>query len=166
MPRSSNSQGDLSNLSNTNPVADKDNVYFSDRGWVYRHYKNAAKTEFWDEVLVAGQALQADGTADGSADDFGDPTSFLTGDGSSSPVAGGAVLVATLTTAGEGYTTETSATQASTSGTGVGLTGDITVDGDGVATFVVTDPGSGYVDGEVVTLDGGTVGATVTVIAA
>ena len=69
-------------------------------------------------------------------------------------------------TAGEGYTTETSATQASTSGTGVGLTGDITVDGDGVATFVVTDPGSGYVDGEVVTLDGGTVGATVTVIAA
>ena len=35
-------------------VADKDNIYLSDQGWVYRHFKNVAKTKYWDEVIWAG----------------------------------------------------------------------------------------------------------------
>ena len=97
MPRSSNSQGDLSNLSNTKLVADKYNVYFSDQGWVYRHYKNAAKTKFWDEIKVVKPCTR---TALPIPAGLRHSTTFLTGDGSSSPVADGAVLVATLTTAG------------------------------------------------------------------
>ena len=81
MPRRS----DLSDLTcalDTNPVLDRDNVYFSDRGWAYRHFKNTARTEFWDEVLVAGEALLDNGDPDTTADPFGtaSPT-FLTGDG-------------------------------------------------------------------------------------
>ena len=34
--------------------ADKDNIYLSDQGWVYRHFKNASKTKYWDEVIWAG----------------------------------------------------------------------------------------------------------------
>ena len=179
MPRSSNAQGDLSHLSNTNPVADKDNVYFSSHGWVQRHYTNAAKTTYWDEILVAGQALLANGNNDATADQFTytaegsgggstPPTSptFLTGDTTQAPPAAGKVLRAYIVTAGEGYVAETTATQASTDGSGAGVTFDITVDGGGVATVVVTAGGTGYVDGEVVTLTGGTTGATVRVVAA
>ena len=32
---------------------DLDNVYFTEEGWVYRHYKYGGK--HWDEILVAGQ---------------------------------------------------------------------------------------------------------------
>lgn len=34
-------------------VAEPDNCFATNQGWVYRHYKNAAKTEYYDEVLVA-----------------------------------------------------------------------------------------------------------------
>ena len=44
-------------------VYDMDNVYLSDRGWAYRHYKNAARTEFWDELLVAGEVASSDSPA-------------------------------------------------------------------------------------------------------
>ena len=80
MPRRSDTS-DLTCALDANPVLDKDNVYFSDQGWAYRHFKNEAKTEYWDEILVAGQALEDDGTPDATADEFGaaSPT-FLVGD--------------------------------------------------------------------------------------
>ena len=36
------------------PVADKQAVFATESGWVLRHYKKTDKTEFWDEILVAG----------------------------------------------------------------------------------------------------------------
>ena len=55
MPRKS----DLSDLTcclANNPVLDIDNVYFSDQGWAYRHYKSDAKSNlqngYWDEILA------------------------------------------------------------------------------------------------------------------
>ena len=41
-------------------VYDMDNVYLSDQGWAYRHYKNVAKTEYFDEILVAGEVPSGD----------------------------------------------------------------------------------------------------------
>jgi hypothetical protein len=35
-------------------AADKDNIYLSDEGWVYRHYKSLDKSKYWDEVIWAG----------------------------------------------------------------------------------------------------------------
>ena len=70
MPSKANWRGEVGSALGTSNVYDLDNVYLSDRGWVYRHYKNVAKTEFWDEILVAGgvpdtdtpDAFGADGT--------------------------------------------------------------------------------------------------------
>ena len=38
-------------------AVDPSNIFATAEGWVLRHYKNAAKTEFWDEVLVAVDGL-------------------------------------------------------------------------------------------------------------
>ena len=85
MPRRSDTS-DLTCALDANPVLDRDHVYFSDQGWAYRHFKNDAKTEYWDEILVAGQALLDNGTADNTADTFGAASvTFLTGDGVQSP---------------------------------------------------------------------------------
>ena len=87
MPRRSNSAADLSAVLNANPVLDMDNVYFSDQGWAYRHYKDEAKSAFWDEILVAGQALLDNGDPDLTAAVFGtaSPT-FETGDSVQAPL--------------------------------------------------------------------------------
>ena len=82
MPQASNTSSDTGWLKAISDVADKDNVYLSDRGWVYRHYKNNAKTEFWDEVIVAGEVPSSDSPASFGA---ASPT-FLTGDGTQSPL--------------------------------------------------------------------------------
>lgn len=76
------------------------------------------------------------------------------------PVGGG---VSPLISGGSGYTAGSSvATSSSLSG--IGLKVDITVGGGGVVTdFTVTDPGSGYVVDEVITIDTGTTDATFTV---
>ena len=81
MPRKSNKQADLSAVLDNNPVLDMDNVYWSKVGWAYRHYKSEDKTRYWDEILVAGEALADDGTPDATAQVFGiaSPT-FETGD--------------------------------------------------------------------------------------
>ena len=83
MPQASNTSSDTGWLKAISDVADKDNVYLSDRGWVYRHYKNNGRTEFWDEVIVAGEVPSGDSPAAFGA---ANPT-FLTGDGSKSPLA-------------------------------------------------------------------------------
>ena len=42
------------NYPDKSDVADKDNIYLSDRGWVYRHFKSKDKTKYWDEIIWAG----------------------------------------------------------------------------------------------------------------
>ena len=81
MPRKSNKQADLSAVLDTNPVLDMDNVYWSKLGWAYRHYKADDKSRYWDEILVAGEALLDNGNPDTTADEFGaaSPT-FESGD--------------------------------------------------------------------------------------
>ncbi len=42
-------------------VVDPQNIFATAEGWVLRHYKNAAKTAYWDEVLVAVDGLVGEG---------------------------------------------------------------------------------------------------------
>ena len=42
------------NYPDKSDVADKDNIYLSDRGWVYRHFKSKDKSKYWDEIIWAG----------------------------------------------------------------------------------------------------------------
>ena len=43
--------------SDGNKNADKQNVFATAQGWVLRHYKNAGKTEHYDEILCAMKGL-------------------------------------------------------------------------------------------------------------
>jgi len=60
MPRKFNAKADLGSLMSRSNVWDIDNVYLSDRGWVYRHYTNDAKSEYWDEIIVPGEVPSGD----------------------------------------------------------------------------------------------------------
>lgn len=40
---------------------DPSNIFATASGWTLRHYKNAAKTEYWDEVIVAVDGLVGEG---------------------------------------------------------------------------------------------------------
>lgn len=84
MPRKENKQADLSAVMESSNVFDMDNVYWCKLGWAYRHYKTNDKADgqYWDEILVAGEALQLDGCPDSTAPDFGvaNPV-FESGDG-------------------------------------------------------------------------------------
>ena len=161
MPRRSDTS-DLTCALDANPVLDRDNVYFSDQGWAYRHYKNAAKTEFWDEILVAGQALEDDGTPDATADTFGtaNPT-FLVGDGAQMPAD--RVYVVTITAAGTTYS-DASGVATSGSATGSGLTVDIITNAGVVTDVNIAAQGDGlYADGDELTIAGGDGAATFTI---
>ena len=41
---------------------DPQNIFATADGWVLRHYKNAAKTKFWDEILVSVDGLVGAGS--------------------------------------------------------------------------------------------------------
>lgn len=160
MPRRS----DLSDLTcalDANPVLDRDNVYFSDQGWAYRHYKSADKLEFWDEILVAGQALLDDGNADLSADAFGAAApAFLLGDGAQMPID--RVYLVAITDGGTGYSDASGV--ATTGGSGTGLTVDIVQDAGVITDINIADQGDGaYLDGEELTVTGGGADATFTI---
>ena len=43
-------------------AVDPQNIFATADGWVLRHYKNAAKTEFWDEILVSVDGLVGAGS--------------------------------------------------------------------------------------------------------
>jgi hypothetical protein len=66
-------------------VYDKDNIFLTDQGWVYRHFKNGALDQYWDEIIVAGQvdpAATINSVANAPVDDFGEAApNFETGDG-------------------------------------------------------------------------------------
>lgn len=55
MPHRKNAKGDIGGLKRFSDTYDMDNVYLSEEGWVYRHFKNSERTLWWDEILVAGQ---------------------------------------------------------------------------------------------------------------
>ena len=160
MPRRSDTS-DLTCALDANPVLDRDNVYFSDQGWAYRHYKKADKSEFWDEILVAGQALEDDGTPDATADEFGtDTPTFLVGDGAQMPAD--RVYLIEITAGGTGYTTGSGV--ATTGGTGTGLTVDIVADAGVITDINIADQGDGaYLDGEELTVTTGGADATFTI---
>ena len=48
---------DLRGLKAESDSYDYDNVFLTDEGWVYRHYKKADKSKFWDEIIVAGEVV-------------------------------------------------------------------------------------------------------------
>jgi len=107
MPRK-NDRSDLTCFLRANPVMDRDNVYFSDEGWAYRHYKNYDKSNdadnFWDEILVAGEALLDNGQPDTTAEVFGSvgPKNFLFGDSYQAPFTGYTALTSSGTSTLEG----------------------------------------------------------------
>ena len=39
---------------------DIDNIYLSEEGWVYRHFKSTDGSRYWDEILVAGEVPAGD----------------------------------------------------------------------------------------------------------
>lgn len=97
MPR----RTDLSDLTcclKNSPVLDRDNVYFSNQGWAYRHYNDLTHSnlagDFWDEILVAGEALLENGQPDITAEVFNSPgdKQFLFGDTYQAVFAGAVAL--------------------------------------------------------------------------
>ena len=160
MPRSSNQSSDVGYTKPFGGDADKDNVYLSDQGWVYRHFKNEAKTEYWDEILVAGAVPSADSPAaftypvSGSVPPAS-PT-FLLGDDVQEPyggVATGVPVTLTVAAGGSGYST--TAGVALTTGSGDGLIVDITVTGDAITAVALDTAGTGYFEGEDILVPGG-----------
>ena len=156
MPSRANKAADLTALTASNPVFDLDNVYLSDRGWAYRHYKTEDKSEFWDELLVAGNVASSD-----TPDAFGAASpNFETGDGAQMPVDH--IYVVSITGAGSGYTTATGL--ATTGGTGTGLTVDIVADAGVITDINIAAQGDGaYLDGEELTVTTGGADATFTI---
>ena len=55
MPHRKNAKGDIGNAKKWSDTYDADNIYLSEEGWVYRHFKNTDRTLWWDEIIVAGQ---------------------------------------------------------------------------------------------------------------
>ena len=71
----------VGNYPDASDVADKDNIFLTDQGWVYRHFKSLDKSEFWDEIIWAGDVTNPPAGND-PVDAMNDPApEFLTGDG-------------------------------------------------------------------------------------
>lgn len=106
-------------------VYDMDNIFLTDEGWVYRHYKKADKSQFWDEILVAGEVVAGatiGGVANAPVDAINDANpNFETGDGIpdyvNSPLYGGTdpaptppadpdTIIGTVTVAGDTSATD------------------------------------------------------------
>lgn len=63
MPKRSNAPGDLGTTKIASDSYDNNNVFLTDQGWVYRHWKgepNKAGTKYWDELIIAGVVAPAD----------------------------------------------------------------------------------------------------------
>ena len=139
MPARVNTSGDIGTALDASDAYNKDNIFLTDEGWVYRHYKKSDFSEFWDEIIVAGEvdpAATIGGVPNAPVDAINDaaPT-FESGDGSKdveyspdfSSGGGGtppAVTIGTITingagTANDGDTVTYSATNGGTATTGV-----------------------------------------------
>lgn len=87
MPARVNTTGDIGNAPDASDSYDKDNIFLSPEGWVYRHYKKDDLSQYWDEIIVAGEvdpAATIGGVANAPLTDVGDAdeSNFETGDGS------------------------------------------------------------------------------------
>ena len=71
----------VGNYPDASDCADKDNIFLTDQGWVYRHYKSLDKQKYWDEIIWAGYVNSAV-VANDPVDAINDPDpEFLDGDG-------------------------------------------------------------------------------------
>ena len=55
MPHRKQAKSDIGTSKVASDSYDVNNIYLSEEGWVYRHFKKADKTQWWDEIIVAGQ---------------------------------------------------------------------------------------------------------------
>ena len=55
MPSRKNKDSEIGSYISKSDSRDIDNIFLTEQGWVYRHYKNDAMTRYYDEVLVAGE---------------------------------------------------------------------------------------------------------------
>lgn len=55
MPQRINIVGDLGTTKVASDSYDIDNIYLTEEGWVYRHFKSTDESRWWDEIIVAGQ---------------------------------------------------------------------------------------------------------------
>tara|TARA_R110002049_G_scaffold271928_1_gene449190 strand:- start:1617 stop:2207 length:591 start_codon:yes stop_codon:yes gene_type:complete len=55
MPSRATKLGDIGTAKAASDSYDVENIFLSDEGWVYRHYKTDDKLSFWDEIIVAGE---------------------------------------------------------------------------------------------------------------
>ena len=63
MPQRVNSKSDIGTSKIASDSYDTNNIFLTDQGWVYRHWKgNPADVDarYWDEILVAGEVDAAD----------------------------------------------------------------------------------------------------------
>ena len=85
MPARVNTPGDIGTAKIASDSYDVDNIFLTDEGWVYRHYKNDALTKFWDEIIVAGEVdstLTIDSVPNAPVDAIADASpTFESGDG-------------------------------------------------------------------------------------
>ena len=180
MPARVNTEGDIGTALPVSDAYDVDNIFLTDEGWVYRHYKNDALTKFWDEIIVAGEVdpaatigtvpnapVDAVGDAsptfevgDGNKDVENSPNFSGGGGGGPTPPATGPAASVAVASAGSGYSDATGVS--CTGGNGNGLKVDITVSGDAIDAATIAVAGSGYQQGDTVQVAGGS-GGTLTV---
>ena len=62
MPLRSNTQSDIGTSKVSSDSYDVNNIFLTDQGWVYRHWKGDPTTteRYWDEIIVAGAVDAAD----------------------------------------------------------------------------------------------------------
>ena len=60
MPQKSNIVGDLGTTKLASDSYDIDNIYLTEEGWVYRHFKSTDGSRYWDEIIVAGEVPAGD----------------------------------------------------------------------------------------------------------
>ena len=150
------------NYPDASDVADKDNIFLTESGWVYRHFRNDAKTDFWDEIIWAGY-VDATVSENDPVDEIDEATAnvtFLVGDGfqyvegpyptSVTPPA--APVIGTVGVTGPGTAVDgesKSYTVAVSGGTATGFsytwsaTGGTVASGQGTTTASITFSGAG-----------------------
>jgi len=76
MPHRKNAKGDIGTAKKFSDSYDMDNIYLSEEGWVYRHFKNSERSLWWDEIIVAGQVIpdqEVNGVSNGAGELTGTP---------------------------------------------------------------------------------------------
>ena len=171
MPHRVNTTGDIGTAKAASDSYDVDNIFLTDEGWVYRHYKKADKTVFWDEIICAGEVdstLTINSVANTPVDAIGDLSpNFEVGDGVQdveySPdfrLGGGgaptppAVTIGTVTLSGGTAVNELSTHTYSAS-----------VTGTSTPSYALTSSAADSISGMLVTYSGGAGTRTLTVTA-